>query len=95
MPNPCWRCSIACNYKYEVQHGRENRLAAYNCGGAENIEGVGSDLGIVEPGQNMLLLDMCDAYGMKCGHVGCAIGAAVEAFRKRLLKEKDTDKQTL
>lgn len=90
-PTPCWKCPIACNYKYEVLYGPEKGLVAYNCGGAENLEGVGSNLGIAEPGQNIALLDMCDRYGLESGHVGCAIGVAVEAFQKGLLTEKDTD----
>ena len=72
-PTPCWQCPIACNYKYEVIYGPEKGLIAYNCGGAENMEGVGSNLGIAEPGQNIALLDMCDRYGLESGHVGCAI----------------------
>jgi len=94
-PTPCWKCPIACNYKYEVLYGQEKGLIAYNSGGAENLEGVGSNLGIAEPGQNVALLDMCDRYGLESGHVGCAIGVAVEAFQKGLLTEKDTDGLTL
>jgi aldehyde:ferredoxin oxidoreductase len=90
-PTPCWQCPIACNYKYEVLYGPEKGLIAYNCGGAENMEGVGSNLGIAEPGENIALLDMCDRLGMESGHIGCSIGVAIEAFEKGILTENDTD----
>lgn len=88
---PCWRCPIGCAYRYEVLHGPEKGAVTYPCGGAENLEGVGSNLGIADPGSNMVLLDMCDRYGMESSHVGCAIGVAIEAFQKGILTEKDTD----
>jgi aldehyde:ferredoxin oxidoreductase len=90
-PQPCWGCPIGCGYRIEILHGPEKGLVAYPCGGAENMEGVGSNLGIADPGTNHALLDMCDRYGMESGHVGCSIGVAVEAYQRGILTNRDTD----
>lgn len=90
-PQPCWGCPIGCPYRIEILHGPEKGFVAYPCGGAENLEGVGSNLGIADPGTNHVLLDMCDRYGLESGHVGCAIGVAIEAYKKGILTKKDTD----
>jgi aldehyde:ferredoxin oxidoreductase len=90
-PQPCWGCPIGCAYRIEILHGPERGLVAYPCGGAENMEGVGSNIGIADPGTNHALLDMCDRYGMESGHVGCSIGVAVEAYQRGILTKKDTD----
>ncbi len=88
---PCWGCPIGCAYQIKILQGPEKGAVAYPCGGAENLEGVGSNLGIADPGSNYFLLDLCDRYGLESSHVGCAIGVAIEAFQKGILKEKDTD----
>ncbi len=90
-PQPCWKCPVACSYRYEVLHGPEKGHISYPCGGAENLEGVGSNLGIADPGTNMVLLDMCDRLGIESGHVGCAIGVGIEAYQKGILTENDTE----
>lgn len=91
QPQPCWGCPIGCAYRIEILHGPEKGFVAHPCGGAENLEGVGSNLGIADPGTNYVLLDMCDRLGMETGHVGCAIGVAIEAYQKGILTPKDTD----
>src|SRR4030067_512941 len=88
-PQPCWGCPIGCPYRIEILHGPEKGFVAYPCGGAENLEGVGSNLGIADPGTNHVLLDMCDRYGVGSGHVGCAIGVSIEAYKKGILTKKD------
>ncbi|MFH1484649.1 MAG: aldehyde ferredoxin oxidoreductase N-terminal domain-containing protein, partial [Chloroflexota bacterium] len=87
----CYRCPVACSHDLEIVSGPHKGYVATIAGGAEQIEGAGSMLGLIESGSVFYLVDLFDRLGLEGSTVGCTIAMAFEAYERGLLTKQDTD----
>ncbi len=93
IPQPCYRCPVACCYDAEPIEGPYKGYVFSLSGGGENMEGAASIIGAgaEDPGEAWYLTDLNDRLGFETSTVGCAMAVAFEAYEKGLLTKEDTD----
>lgn len=88
---PCHGCPHGCPVDVEVLSGRRKGLVATISGGGEGPEGAGAVTGVTDVGDWLYMLDLYDHLGVESSVMGCTIAMAIEAYKKGILTNEDTD----
>jgi len=86
----CQGCPIRCSKMGKLRHGKYKGTIS-DAVEYELLAMLGSNLGISDLGAVVHLAERCDALGLDGMSAGGAIGFAMEAFEKGLIKTSDSD----
>jgi aldehyde:ferredoxin oxidoreductase len=89
-PRPCYGCSIHHCHVVEVTEGLYKGFVGEEPE-YEDFAAFGSNLGISDPGAVVMLTDHVDRLGLDSNFSGAILGFAIEAFKRGVIIEKDTD----
>ena len=90
IPKPSYNCQIACSYDVEIGSGQFSGFTVSLCGGGEPFEGAAGMIGVMDPGQMLVLTDHYDDIGLESGHGGSLMGMVFEAYNRGLITKEDT-----
>jgi len=89
-PKPCWACRIRHVVHVKVTEGPykgfEGEIPDY-----EIVSGLGTQIGINDPGAVTMLGDLVDRLGIDANETGWLIGWIMECYEKGILTKSDLD----
>ncbi len=89
-PKPCWACRIRHVIEVEVTEGPYKGLVAEGPE-YEVIAGMGTQIGVKDPGAVTMLGDLVDHLGMDVNESGWLLGWIMECYEKGILSKEDLD----
>ncbi|MBI2322110.1 MAG: hypothetical protein HYU88_08500 [Chloroflexi bacterium] len=90
-PQPSYNCQIRCAYDLEMTSGPFAGYRVSLCGGAANIDGAATVIGVDDPAAALVMAEYYDDMGLEASVFGGILGMVFEAYNRGWLTTADTD----